>query len=170
MTGWPWPSRSWTPARCVPCAAVQPVSQPFIETSILPGSSAAVQSAGSMQTCLLRIAAEAARRPRTDACSASSLRVTIGPRLHFQLPQVERGLACAPGSVPTFSAAVAAVEKIRFFAGGEQDAHSNSPAQMHQRSHASPASLPVPPLMLWTPPLRAQQECRVLRIWKSQGA
>ncbi len=30
---------------------------------------------------------------------------------------MERGLACAPGSVPTFRAAVAAVEKIRFHAG-----------------------------------------------------
>lgn len=30
---------------------------------------------------------------------------------------VERGLAAAPGSVPTFVAAVAAVEKIRFFLG-----------------------------------------------------
>lgn len=31
---------------------------------------------------------------------------------------VERGLAAAPGSVPTFSAAVAAVDKVRFYAGG----------------------------------------------------
>ena len=30
---------------------------------------------------------------------------------------MERGLACAPGSVPTFRVAVAAVEKIRFHAG-----------------------------------------------------
>ena len=30
---------------------------------------------------------------------------------------IERGLACAPGSVPTFSAAIAVVEKIRFFQG-----------------------------------------------------
>lgn len=30
---------------------------------------------------------------------------------------VERGLAAAPGSVPTFSAAVAAVDKVRFYAG-----------------------------------------------------
>ena len=30
---------------------------------------------------------------------------------------MERGLASEPGSVPTFNAAVAAVEKIRFFAG-----------------------------------------------------
>ena len=30
---------------------------------------------------------------------------------------MERGLACAPGSVPTFRAAIAAVEKIRFHAG-----------------------------------------------------
>ncbi|PSC71534.1 Selenocysteine-specific elongation factor [Micractinium conductrix] len=30
---------------------------------------------------------------------------------------VERGLACAPGSVPTFEAAVASVEKIRFYSG-----------------------------------------------------
>lgn len=30
---------------------------------------------------------------------------------------MERGLACAPGSVPTFRAAVAAVEKIRFHSG-----------------------------------------------------
>ncbi|EFN58810.1 hypothetical protein CHLNCDRAFT_48540 [Chlorella variabilis] len=31
--------------------------------------------------------------------------------------QVERGLACTPGTVPTFEAAVAAVEKIRFYSG-----------------------------------------------------
>jgi hypothetical protein len=30
---------------------------------------------------------------------------------------VERGLACTPGSVPTFSGAIAAVEKIRFHTG-----------------------------------------------------
>lgn len=30
---------------------------------------------------------------------------------------VERGLAAAPGSVPTFSAAVAAVDKVRFYSG-----------------------------------------------------
>ena len=30
---------------------------------------------------------------------------------------MERGLACASGSVPTFRVAVAAVEKIRFHAG-----------------------------------------------------
>lgn len=30
---------------------------------------------------------------------------------------VERGLAAAPGSVPTFSAAVAVVDKVRFYAG-----------------------------------------------------
>ena len=30
---------------------------------------------------------------------------------------MERGLACAPGSVPTFRVAVAAVEKIRFHSG-----------------------------------------------------
>ena len=30
---------------------------------------------------------------------------------------VERGVACAPGSVPTFSGAIAAVGKIRFFQG-----------------------------------------------------
>jgi len=30
---------------------------------------------------------------------------------------MERGLACTPGSVPTFRAAIAAVEKIRFHAG-----------------------------------------------------
>jgi selenocysteine-specific elongation factor len=29
---------------------------------------------------------------------------------------VERGLAAAPGSVPTFSAAIAAVDKVRFYA------------------------------------------------------
>lgn len=31
---------------------------------------------------------------------------------------IERGLAAAPGTVPTFSAAVAAVDKVRFYAGG----------------------------------------------------
>ena len=30
---------------------------------------------------------------------------------------MERGLAAAPGSVPTFNGAVASVEKIRFFGG-----------------------------------------------------
>lgn len=30
---------------------------------------------------------------------------------------IERGLACAPGAVPTYSAAVAAVSKVRFFPG-----------------------------------------------------
>ena len=30
---------------------------------------------------------------------------------------VERGLLCAPGTVPTFSAAVAALEKVRFYSG-----------------------------------------------------
>jgi selenocysteine-specific elongation factor len=31
---------------------------------------------------------------------------------------VERGLAAAPGSLPTFSAAVAVVDKVRFYGGG----------------------------------------------------
>ena len=30
---------------------------------------------------------------------------------------VERGIVCAPGSVPTFSAAIAAVERVRFYSG-----------------------------------------------------
>lgn len=30
---------------------------------------------------------------------------------------VERGIACTPGAVPTFTRAIAAVEKIRFFVG-----------------------------------------------------
>ena len=30
---------------------------------------------------------------------------------------VERGIACTPGAVPTFTGAIAAVEKIRFFVG-----------------------------------------------------
>lgn len=30
---------------------------------------------------------------------------------------LERGLACSPGTVPTFRGAIAAVEKIRFYAG-----------------------------------------------------
>ena len=30
---------------------------------------------------------------------------------------VERGIVCTPGSVPTFSAAIAAVEKVRFYNG-----------------------------------------------------
>lgn len=30
---------------------------------------------------------------------------------------VERGVVCAPGSVPTFAGAIAAVEKIRFYSG-----------------------------------------------------
>eukprot|EP00887_Chlorella_sp_A99_P002875 scaffold6.g2875.t1 len=39
---------------------------------------------------------------------------------------LERGVACAPGSVPTFESAVAAVEKIRFYAGDVK-----SRAKMH---------------------------------------
>ena len=31
--------------------------------------------------------------------------------------RVERGWLCTPGSVPTFSAAIAALEKIRFYTG-----------------------------------------------------
>lgn len=31
--------------------------------------------------------------------------------------QVERGVVCAPGTVPTFTGAIVSVEKIRFFAG-----------------------------------------------------
>ena len=30
---------------------------------------------------------------------------------------VERGIACTPGSIPTFTSAIAAVDKIRFFVG-----------------------------------------------------
>ena len=30
---------------------------------------------------------------------------------------IERGIVCMPGSVPTFSAAIAAVERVRFFSG-----------------------------------------------------
>lgn len=30
---------------------------------------------------------------------------------------VERGIACTPGTIPTFTGAIAAVEKIRFFVG-----------------------------------------------------
>ena len=30
---------------------------------------------------------------------------------------IERGLACTPGSIPTFSSAIIAVEKIRFYVG-----------------------------------------------------
>ncbi len=30
---------------------------------------------------------------------------------------VERGVACTPGAVPTFTGAIAAVDKIRFFVG-----------------------------------------------------
>lgn len=49
-------------------------------------------------------------------------RCTVGDRVGICVSQldpktIERGLACTPGSVPTFSAAIAAVEKIRFFQG-----------------------------------------------------
>ena len=30
---------------------------------------------------------------------------------------IERGIVCAPGTVPTFSAAIAAVERVRFYSG-----------------------------------------------------
>lgn len=34
---------------------------------------------------------------------------------------IERGLAAAPGTVPTFNAAIARVDKIRFYAGEGQE-------------------------------------------------
>ena len=37
---------------------------------------------------------------------------------------VERGVACAPGSVPTFDGAIAAIEKIRFFQGAVAPTHT----------------------------------------------
>lgn len=50
--------------------------------------------------------------PRCAAGDRVGICVTqLDPKL------IERGLACAPGSVPTFTAAIAAVEKIRFFQG-----------------------------------------------------
>lgn len=50
------------------------------------------------------------------------LRCAAGDRVGVCVTQldpklVERGVACAPGSVPTFGGAIAAVEKIRFFQG-----------------------------------------------------
>lgn len=36
---------------------------------------------------------------------------------------IERGLVCAPGTVPTFTGAVAVVEKIRFYAGKVRQGH-----------------------------------------------
>ncbi|GLC39063.1 hypothetical protein PLESTB_001289600 [Pleodorina starrii] len=49
-------------------------------------------------------------------------RVVQGDRVGICVTQldpglIERGLACSPGTVPTFRGAVAAVEKIRFYAG-----------------------------------------------------
>jgi selenocysteine-specific elongation factor len=67
---------------------------------------------------------------------------------------IERGLAAAPGSVPTFSLALAQVEKIRFFAGGRLAAHherggplpistGQHPA-LHLLSHQPPTPTPSP--------------------------
>lgn len=51
--------------------------------------------------------------------------VTQGDRAAICVTQlnsklIERGLAAAPGTVPTFSAAVAAIDKVRFYAGAVQ--------------------------------------------------
>jgi hypothetical protein len=54
------------------------------------------------------------RRPARRAAQgdrAAMLVTQLDPKL------MERGLAAAPGSVPTFSGAVAAVEKVRFYDG-----------------------------------------------------
>jgi selenocysteine-specific elongation factor len=55
------------------------------------------------------------RRPARAAAQGDrvALLVTqLDPKL------LERGLAAAPGSVPTFAGAVAAVERVRFYTGG----------------------------------------------------
>ena len=52
---------------------------------------------------------------------------------------IERGLACTPGSLPTFSSAIIAVEKIRFYVG---EASSGQPvAGPLQLSHAEQSHL-----------------------------
>lgn len=61
--------------------------------------------------------------PSTCDPAGSDLMVLLqGDRVGICVTQldatwVERGIACTPGSVPTFSGAVAAVDKIRFFVG-----------------------------------------------------
>lgn len=62
--------------------------------------------------------------PCTDCPSpqATHTQVFQGDRVGLCVTQldpqlVERGVVCAPGSVPTYSGAVASVEKIRFFSG-----------------------------------------------------
>ena len=52
---------------------------------------------------------------------------------------LERGLACAPGTVPAFSAAIAGVEKVRFYAG-EVRVSSSSPLCVALRPMMIPRS------------------------------
>lgn len=63
------------------------------------------------------------RKPIHSAHTGDRLGICV---TQFDASCIERGLACSPGSVPTFSAAIAMVEKVRFYAG---DVLSNS--KMH---------------------------------------
>lgn len=54
------------------------------------------------------------RQPVTRASQGDRVGVCV---TQLDASLIERGLACAPGTVPTFRGAVAAVEKIRFYAG-----------------------------------------------------
>ncbi len=53
---------------------------------------------------------------------------------------LERTLLCAPGTVPTFSAAIAAVEKVRFFLGtlpSKSKVRSPMPGRSRANDHKS---------------------------------
>ncbi|GFH23685.1 eukaryotic elongation factor, selenocysteine-tRNA-specific, partial [Haematococcus lacustris] len=54
------------------------------------------------------------KRPVTKASQGDRVGICV---TQLDPSLIERGLACAPGTVPTFNGAVAAVEKIRFYAG-----------------------------------------------------
>lgn len=63
---------------------------------------------------------------------AAAQRAGCGDRAAVAVTQldagaVERGLLAAPASVPSFSAAVALVDKIRFYAGGPPHGHPLNP-------------------------------------------
>eukprot|EP00798_Chlamydomonas_sp_ICE-L_P015847 gene15847-21974_t len=57
---------------------------------------------------------QAFKRPVTKAVQGDRVGICV---TQLDPTLLERGLAAAPGSIPTFTAAIASVEKIRFYAG-----------------------------------------------------
>ena len=74
------------------------------------------------------------RRPVQRCAAGDRVGVCV---TQLESKSVERGIACAPGSVPIFTGAVAAVEKIRFFQGAGATRSSNDEGHVLSLSNAS---------------------------------